>query len=50
VLVFSGMLVYDTWRLRNQYGPEDYVIAAVQIYLDLLNLFTAILRLLGGRR
>jgi len=50
VLVFSGMLVYDTWRLRNQYGPEDYVIAAVQIYLDLLNMFTAILRLLGGRR
>ncbi len=50
VLVFSGMLVYDTWRLRNQYGPDDYVIAAVQIYLDLLNLFTAILRLLGGRR
>jgi len=50
VLVFSGMLVYDTWRLRNQYGPEDYVIAAVQIYLDLLKLFTAILRLLGGRR
>jgi FtsH-binding integral membrane protein len=50
VLVFSGMLVYDTWRLRNQYGPDDYVMAAVQIYLDLLNLFTALLRLLGGRR
>lgn len=50
VLVFSGMLVYDTWRLRNRYGPNDYVIAAVQIYLDLLNMFTAILRLVGGRR
>ncbi len=50
VLVFSGMLVYDTWRIRNQYGPEDYVLAAVQIYLDLLNLFMAILRLLGGGR
>lgn len=50
VLVFSGLLVYDTWRMRNQYGPEDYVIAAVQIYLDLLNLFLSILRLLGGRR
>jgi FtsH-binding integral membrane protein len=50
VLVFSGMLVYDTWRIRNKYGPNDYVVAAVQIYLDLLNLFTALLRLLGGRR
>jgi FtsH-binding integral membrane protein len=50
VLVFSGLLIFDTWRLRNQYGPEDYVVAAVSIYLDLLNLFLAILRILGGRR
>ncbi len=50
VIVFSGLLVFDTWRLRNRYGPDDYVTAAVQIYLDLLNMFTAILRILGNRR
>jgi len=50
VLVFSGLLVFDTWRIRNFYGPDDYVPAAVNIYLDLLNLFLAILTLLGGRR
>jgi FtsH-binding integral membrane protein len=50
VLVFSGLLVFDTWRIRNVYGPEEYVGAAVQIYLDLLNMFLAILSLLGGRR
>jgi FtsH-binding integral membrane protein len=50
VLVFSGLLIFDTWRLRNQYGPDDYVPAAVQIYLDLLNMFLAVLRLLGGGR
>jgi FtsH-binding integral membrane protein len=50
ILVFSGLLVFDTWRIRNVYGPDDYVAAAVQIYLDLLNLFLAILRVLGGRR
>ncbi len=50
VLVFSGLLVFDTWRLRNVYGPEDYVVAALQIYLDLLNMFLAVLRLLGGGR
>jgi FtsH-binding integral membrane protein len=49
-LLFSGLLVFDTWRLRNVYGPDDYVIAAVNIYLDLLNMFLFILRLLGGRR
>ena len=50
VLIFSGLLVFDTWRLRNVFGPNDYVIAAVQIYLDLLNLFLAILRIFGGGR
>jgi len=50
VFVFGGLLVFDTWRLRNVYGPEDYVQAAVAIYLDLLNMFLAILSLLGGRR
>ena len=50
VLLFSGMLIFDTWRLRNHYGPDEYVGAAVQIYLDLLNMFMAILRLLGSRR
>jgi FtsH-binding integral membrane protein len=50
VLIFSGLLIFDTWRLRNVYGPDDYVQAAVNIYLDLLNMFLAILRILGGRR
>jgi FtsH-binding integral membrane protein len=52
VLVFSGLLVFDTWRIvrSGQYTADDYVPAAVNIYLDLLNLFMAILSLLGGGR
>jgi modulator of FtsH protease len=50
VLIFSGLLIFDTWRLRNSYGPDDYVLAAVQIYLDVLNIFMALVRLLGGGR
>jgi FtsH-binding integral membrane protein len=52
VFIFGGLLVFDTWRIvrSNQYGPDDYVPAAVSIYVDLLNIFLAILRLLGGRR
>jgi FtsH-binding integral membrane protein len=52
VFVFGGLLVFDTWRIlrTDTYGPDDYVLAAVSIYLDLLNIFLAILRLLGGRR
>lgn len=52
VMVFSGLLVFDTWRIvrSGQYGPDDYVPAALNIYLDLLNLFLGIMRLLGGNR
>lgn len=51
VLIFSGLLVFDTWRFLRSgtFGPDDYVIAAVQIYLDLLNMFIFILSLLGNR-
>jgi len=50
VLVFSGLLVFDTWRLlrSGRYGADDYVLTAVQIYLDLLNMFLFILTLLSG--
>jgi FtsH-binding integral membrane protein len=51
VMIFAGLLVFDTWRLlrSGQYGQNDYVIAAVSIYLDLLNMFLFILSLLTGR-
>ncbi len=52
LVVFSGLLVFDTWRIvrSGAYGEDDYVVAAVQIYLDLLNIFLAIVSLLGGGR
>lgn len=51
VLIFAGLLVFDTWRIMRsgQFGQDDYVFAAVQIYLDLLNMFLFILSLLGNR-
>jgi FtsH-binding integral membrane protein len=50
VLVFAGLLVFDTWRITRsgQFGEQDYVVAAVTIYLDLLNLFLFILSLVSG--
>ena len=50
IFVFGGLLVFDTWRIvrSGAYGEDDYVPAAVQIYLDLLNIFLAVLQLLGG--
>jgi FtsH-binding integral membrane protein len=52
VFVFAGLLVFDTWRITRsgRFSDQDYVFAAVTIYLDLLNLFLFILSLLGGNR
>jgi FtsH-binding integral membrane protein len=52
VMIFAGLLVFDTWRLLRSgvYGQDDYVLAAVSIYLDLLNMFMFILSLLTGGR
>ena len=45
-LLFSGFILYDTSRLVR--GEEDnYVLAAVSMYLNVLNLFLSILQLLG---
>jgi len=45
-LLFSGFILYDTSRLVR--GEEDnYVMAAVSMYLNVLNLFLSVLQLLG---
>lgn len=45
-LVFSGFILFDTSRLVR--GEENnYVMAAVSMYLNVLNLFLSILQLLG---
>lgn len=51
VFLFSGYLVYDTGRLvdRNWRMPGAYVVCAVSLYLDILNLFLHVAQLLSGR-
>jgi FtsH-binding integral membrane protein len=46
VVLFTGFLFYDFSNIRNRYGLDDYVIASIELYLDFINLFWAILRIL----
>lgn len=46
-VLFCGYILYDTWRLSQTYGYEDYLLAAIDLYLDILNLFLYILRLVS---
>ncbi|KAJ2157023.1 hypothetical protein GGF46_004785 [Coemansia sp. RSA 552] len=48
-LVFCGYIMYDTHMIMNRMSPDDYVLASVSLYLDIVNLFLAILRILGDR-
>lgn len=56
VLLFSFYIVYDTQLIvggkhkKHQYGLDDYVFAALSLYLDVINMFLYILALLGGDR
>jgi FtsH-binding integral membrane protein len=58
VVVFTCLTAYDTQRIRATYSAEeDDVIAgkkaimgALALYLDFLNIFLLLLRLLGNRR
>ena len=46
VLVFLGYILYDVSRVVTG-GEQNYVFAAIAIYLDILNLFLDLLRLLS---
>ena len=45
VLLFSGYTMYDIQKLKY-YHPGQYIDAALQLYLDIFNLFLFVLRLM----
>jgi modulator of FtsH protease len=46
VFIMSGFILYDTSRIMNG-GETNYIRATVSMYLNIYNLFTSILHLLG---
>ncbi|KAI5478343.1 bax inhibitor family protein [Pseudohyphozyma bogoriensis] len=46
-LLFSAYIVFDTHLLLKRLSVEDWVLACISLYLDILNLFLQILRLLS---
>jgi hypothetical protein len=58
VLVFAGLTAYDTQRIKEMYDVNDdgtvagrkAVMGALSLYLDFINLFIMLLRLVGDRR
>jgi len=46
-IIFCGYILFDTWLIMEQLSPHEYVLAAIMLYLDIVNLFLYILRLLA---
>jgi modulator of FtsH protease len=46
VLIMSGLILFDTSRIING-GETNYIRATVSLYLNIFNLFTSLLQLLG---
>ena len=55
-ILFSFYIVYDTQLMvggkhhKHQFSVDDYVFAALNIYLDIINLFLYLLELFGQRQ
>ena len=51
LLLFSGYVLYDTSNIIKRYQTNEYIAGALDLYLDLWNIFLALLRILNaGRR
>jgi FtsH-binding integral membrane protein len=54
VIVFLGLTAYDTQKIRELVSVENdgkaEVMGALNLYLDFINLFLALLQLFGGRK
>ena len=58
VLIFAGLTAYDTQQIKEMYYAGDdgtvagrkAVMGALRLYLDFINLFMMLLRLVGDRR
>jgi FtsH-binding integral membrane protein len=58
VLIFTGLTAYDTQKIKESYYVGDdgtlagkkAIMGALALYLDFINLFLMLLRLLGDRR
>merc|ERR1712048_460054 len=55
-VLFGFYIVYDTQLIvggahkKNQFAIDDYAFAALNLYMDIINLFLMVLSLLGNRK
>lgn len=48
--LFSLFIIFDTHMIMKRLSPEEYILATVNLYMDIINLFLHILRAIGSQR
>jgi FtsH-binding integral membrane protein len=48
--IFSAYIVYDTHMIMKHLSAEEYIVGVINLYLDIINLFIKILRLLQAMK
>lgn len=48
-LIFSGYVLVDTQLIMRHYHIEEEIAASISLYLDIINLFLSILRILNSQ-
>lgn len=49
-VLFCGFIIYDTHLLMKQLSPEEHILASINLYLDVVNLFLYVLRILNSMK
>ena len=49
-LIFSAYILVDTQLVMRHYHVEEEIAAAISLYLDIVNLFLSILRILNSQQ
>ena len=49
-VLFSCFIVFDTYMLIHKLSPEEYILASINLYLDIINLFLEILKILDAMK
>ena len=48
--LFCLFIIFDTHMIMKRLSPEEYIVASINLYLDIINLFLEILRIMGQER
>ncbi|XP_040265115.1 protein lifeguard 4 [Bufo bufo] len=49
-LLFCGFIIFDTHLIMHKLSPEEHILASINLYLDIINLFLHLLRLLNNKK